>query len=79
MYKLMSTEQLPAGPRRQVIIEERTLFICPHCWTVAEVRSLYPQLLVFPLRERLCSAHFNILVARGVELAAIVTGNIQNG
>jgi hypothetical protein len=55
-------------PHRQLTIEEGVLLVCPHCWTAKQIAEQYPELAKYPISSRICGFHFQILLARALEL-----------
>jgi hypothetical protein len=62
-----SSFQVKRTAEKQLIIENHTLLVCPHCWTLEEIKREYPELAQYPLSNKLCSVHFQILAARALE------------
>lgn len=54
-------------PRRQLIIEEHMLCVCPHCWTPEQIAKEYPELAHYEVSRRLCNAHFQVLLTTALE------------
>jgi hypothetical protein len=58
------------GPRRQLTVEEHVLLVCPHCWTAEQISREYPELTKYPVSDRVCDFHLEVLLRRTVELPA---------
>jgi len=53
----------------QVIIENHVLLLCPHCWKREEFLKEYPELANYPVSDRTCAVHFEVLMARALPKA----------
>ena len=51
---------------KQLIIENHTLLACPHCWKREQITEEYPELAKYPVSDRLCNTHYEILLARAM-------------
>jgi len=52
--------------KKQLIIENHLLLVCPHCWTKDEIARDYPELAGYRISDHLCNTHFEILLARAM-------------
>jgi len=54
---------------RQVILEDHVLLLCPHCWKREEFLKEYPELAKYPISDRTCAVHFQVLLASALAKA----------
>ncbi len=51
---------------KQLIIENHTLLACPYCWKREEILKEYPELAKYPVSDRVCNTHFEILLTNAM-------------
>ena len=44
------------------------LLVCRHCWTTEQIAKEYPELAKYPVSDRLCEMHFQLLMTRALEM-----------
>jgi hypothetical protein len=60
-----------AALHRQLILEDGVLLVCPHCWTPEQIAKEYPGLLQYPLSNKICNFHFEIMLAAALDVGII--------
>lgn len=55
--------------RKQLVIENHVLLVCPHCWSEQQLAREYPELAAYPRSSHVCELHFELLLASAFQTA----------